>query len=325
MDFNYSYFSVEMSSEAFAAVNVPVSVFSVILNIMFVFCMVFPLNGTESLKQPLTVLLALLVGCNLAAHICILVMVFNNFFPSYVVWYLAPVIAVYIMLTSVNSSHWLNVCYCFQIIPVQRPYLIWLRRNIRIFMYPALIINAVVCLLGMSVNIAGTEINLNYNTTGQTTDWTKLRIAWKAGFWMTLSLFCLSLCVMLASCCVTVVFLWRHMKNMEMSRGSSSHRQRQITATIISIAVQAVLHVVCSALVVIDLIIIDISPWYFDMKCNMLCTVISLYSFGTSINMACSQSLFRQRAVRVWQKLFRPHTSSVTTVTRTVASDILSN
>uniref|UniRef100_A0AAR2JLP8 Taste receptor type 2 n=1 Tax=Pygocentrus nattereri TaxID=42514 RepID=A0AAR2JLP8_PYGNA len=227
---------------------------------------------------------------------------------------------------NVNSSHWLNVFYCFQILPVQRPSFIWLKRNIRIFMYSALVFSVVVCLLGMSVNTAGIFI-LYENTTENQTDWTGLDNAWSAGFWMTLGLFCLSLCVMLVSICATLVFLWRHMKNIEKSSSpvSSPRHQRQIRVTIISIAVQAVLHIICSALVVLDEIIIDISPWYFDMKNNILCTIVSLYSLGTTGNMGVSQSLFRQRAVHVWHKLFKPHSLPVSTIARTVSSDILSN
>uniref|UniRef100_A0AAR2IM81 Taste receptor type 2 n=1 Tax=Pygocentrus nattereri TaxID=42514 RepID=A0AAR2IM81_PYGNA len=270
------YFCFEMSGEAFGSVNVPVSVFSLILNIIFVFCLLFPHRGTKRLKQPLNILLGSLVGSNIAAHICILVMVVYNFLSptsikSLIIWWLVPVIAVYTMMISVNSSHWLNVFYCFQILPVQRPSFIWLKRNIRIFMYSALVFSVVVCLLGMSVNTAGIFI-LYENTTENQTDWRGLDNAWSAVFWMTLGLFCLSLCVMLVSSCATLVFLWRHMKNMEKSSSpvSSPHRQRQIRVTIISIAVQAVLHIICSALVVLDEIIIDISPWYLHHRLSVL-------------------------------------------------------
>ncbi|XP_037395054.1 taste receptor type 2 member 41-like [Pygocentrus nattereri] len=222
-------------------------------------------------------------------------------------------------MISINSSQWLNVFYCFQIIPVQRLYFVWLKKNLRIFISSALIVSAVVCLLGMSVNIADIEILFRYNDTDPKTDWIHLVNAQKSGFYMTLGLFCLSLCVMLASSSTTVVFLWRHLKNVGKNSGSfsSPRRQRHIRVTVISIVVQALLHVICSALVIIDELVIYVSPWYFDLGNNILCTIVSLYSFGTTINMSVSQSLFRQRTVYVWQKLFLPHSSSsVSTITQ---------
>ncbi|KAG9271598.1 taste receptor type 2 member 8-like [Astyanax mexicanus] len=283
---NTSPFSVKITSCVFASVNVPVSVSCLLLNIFYYFCLIVPQKGTEILKQPLKALLGSLLRCNVFIHISILVMVIIS-------------IVVYTMMISVNSSHWLNIFYCFQIIPVQHPYFIWLKKNIRVFIYSFLIINIAVCLLGMNGSIGYILI---FFADVNITDWTTVTrfiVSDEAAFCIKLGLYMLSFCVMLGSSCVTVVFLWRHIKNMEKNIGSCSspQRQRNIKLTIACISVQAFLHIICSALVIIDELLVFLLISDFDLNRNILCTVISLYSFATTINLGLSQSVFRQRAV----------------------------
>uniref|UniRef100_A0A3B1IPZ1 Taste receptor type 2 n=1 Tax=Astyanax mexicanus TaxID=7994 RepID=A0A3B1IPZ1_ASTMX len=262
----------EEHQSLYILLNVPVSVSCLLLNIFYYFCLIVPQKGTEILKQPLKALLGSLLRCNVFIHISILVMVVIS-------------IVIYTMMISVNSSHWLNVFYCFQIIPVQHPYFIWLKKNIRVFIYSFLILNIAVCLLGINVNI---EHTLLLFSDANITDWTttaRFIVSDETAFCIKLGLHMLSFCVMLGSSCVTVVFLWRHIKNMEKNIGSSC------------ISVQAFLHIICSALVIIDELLVFLLISDFDLNRNILCTVISLYSFATTINLGLSQSVFRQRAV----------------------------
>ncbi|KAL6484121.1 hypothetical protein MHYP_G00061660 [Metynnis hypsauchen] len=105
------------------------------------------------------------------------------------------------------------------------------------------------------------------------------------GFWIRLGVFLLSLCVMLASSCAVVLYLWRHMKNVEDSGLVSPRLQRQIKMTITGITVQALLHLLCSDGVIIFQIILQYTDMDVDWNGNILCTIISLYSFGTTVNM----------------------------------------
>ena len=73
------HFSVEMTNRAFHSVNVPFSAVSILLNILFVYCMVVPQQGSEQLKEPLKVLLSSLVGCNIIIHSCSFLIVLNEF------------------------------------------------------------------------------------------------------------------------------------------------------------------------------------------------------------------------------------------------------
>ncbi|KAL7882332.1 hypothetical protein AOLI_G00091810 [Acnodon oligacanthus] len=90
---------------------------------------------------------------------------------------------------------------------------------------------------------------------------------------------------MLASSCAVVLYLWRHMKNMEDSGLVSPRLQRQIKMIITGITAQALLHFLCSDGVIIFQIIIQYTELDVDWNNNILCTIIALYSFGTTINM----------------------------------------
>ncbi|XP_036430663.1 uncharacterized protein LOC118810743 [Colossoma macropomum] len=326
MVYNHSYslyFYVGMSAHTFASLNVPLSAVSILLNFFFVYCMVFPQKGAERLKEPLNVLLGSLVGCNTTIHLCSLFYVFHQFVLNTLImnWYTLIIVSdlilsimLYTMLTIVTSCHWKNMFYFCQIVPLQNSVFIWFKRNIRTLIYSALILNAIFYLFGMIVDIAYEIVRSHYdvaftlgNDTGDSL-WNSMQLNHSIGLanvWFTLLYFLLSLCVMLASSCATVLYLWRHMKNVEESGLVSPRLQRQIKMTITGITVQVLLHFLCSDGIIIVVIADKFSQENWDSDGFVLCTIISLYSFGTTINMGVCQSPFRQGVVNAWQKLLQ--------------------
>uniref|UniRef100_A0A3B4C720 Taste receptor type 2 n=1 Tax=Pygocentrus nattereri TaxID=42514 RepID=A0A3B4C720_PYGNA len=240
----------------------------------------YSMNGINNtltykrLKQPLKILLGILVGSNIAAHVCISLTVFLSTFVKDFVFY----IVVYTMMASITSSHLLNVFYCCQIISVQHPFFIWLKRNIKTVIYFALIVNTVLCLFGLSATLTAMSILNNYeNTTVTKIDWLGLSDTTQGVLWMGLSFFSFSLSVMLISSCLSVVYLWRHLRNMQESSSSftSPHRQRPIKSTIRGIILQALLHVICSFAVIINENLIKVLHWNFDCNSNITCMIVS--------------------------------------------------
>ncbi|XP_049341070.1 uncharacterized protein LOC125804981 [Astyanax mexicanus] len=322
MDYNRSevYVHISMSAESFAAVNVPLSAVGILINMFFVVCMVFSPQGAEQLKPLLKVLLGSLVGCNFAIFVCSCLIVFYVFVLWEVIldWITIVVISdlilnvmMYTMMTSVTCCHWMNMFYFCQIVPPQNPFLIWFKKNIRALIYSGLIFNAIFHLFGMSVDVAYAVVRLNfYNADNVSTEmkdemWNSVIVNRQikvVDYWTRIFCFLLSVCGMLVSSFATVLYLWRHMKNLEESGISSPRLQRQIKIIITGITVQAVLHFLCSDGILIDEIIAKYFSMAFDWNGYILYTFISLYSFGTTINMGISQSLFRQGAVHVWHQ-----------------------
>ncbi|XP_036430675.1 taste receptor type 2 member 42-like [Colossoma macropomum] len=323
MVYNYSYLYIAMSARVFAKVNMPLSAVSLLLNIFFIYCMVFPQQGAEQLKRTLKVLLGSLIACNITIHsssiltvLCefVLYNVINNWYIWYLMFDVILAVMMYTMMTIVTSCHWKNMFYFCQIVRLQHSVFIWFKRNIRAIINCALILNAILFLFGIIVELAYAVVRFNYQQLHNASDdvaealWNSVLINRKirlVDFWTRLGCFFLSLCVMLASSYATVLYLWRHIKNVEESGLVSPRLQRQIKMTITGITVQALLHFLCSD----GIILIQIIPKYYDVDLDwngyIICTIISVYSFGTSINMMVSQSLFRQRAVCIWQKLLQ--------------------
>lgn len=301
-----------MSCEDFASLNVPVSVFSILMNIFFIYCMVFQQYEQEQLKQPLNVLQGILVGSNITINVCTLLKVCIYFFQPYSKYFLVNIVVskcvVYTMMTSVTSSFWQNVFYYCQITPAQS-YFVWLKKNIRVLIYCALLINIIVYLFGLSLVCAFVVIiqsAASDNSTSIVSDTKFISIVetWNVVFSMTLVLLVLNLSGMSTSSCATVIYLRKHLKNMEESNTLSSPRfQRQIKMIINSIAIHAVLHFICSIGVLVDLYVSMYSDQTYDLNENILSTFVSFYALGTTITLGIAQSLFRQQVAYVWNKM----------------------
>lgn len=313
MDHNASMnLSFEMSYEDFTSVNVPVSIFSILMNIFFIYCLVFQQYHQEQLKQPLNILQGILVGCNIMISVCTLLRVCIHVLPAS--WgYLPQLVskcAVYTMMTSVTSSFWQNVFYYCQITPAQS-YFIWLKKNIRVFIYCALLINVIVYLFGLSfvsaIILIIQEAGNDNSTFAVFFTYSYLRdvaAAWSLVFFLTMVLLILNLCGMSISSCATVIYLWKHLKNMEVSNTTSSPRlQRKIRMTIRCIAIHAVLHFICSVGVTVDSCVCLYSELSFDENENVLCTIISFYALATTITLGMAQSLFRKEVAYAWRKM----------------------
>ncbi|XP_066542046.1 uncharacterized protein [Hoplias malabaricus] len=317
-----SYFSVAMSAKAFALVNVPSSAVSILLNIFFVYCMVVPQRGAEQLKNILKVLQGSLVACNITIHSCSILIVLCDFvirdltdvFMLYVLLHLIFYVMLYAMMTIVTSCHLKNTFYFCQIVPLQQSFFIWIKKNIRAFVYTALILNATFCLFCLAVDISSAIVVLNF-LSGQinsTDEFSAVLNSLQISSNIELvDIFCrlgymfLSIFVTLVSGSATVHYLWRHMKNVEESGLFSARLQRQMKMTIINITAQLLMNFLFSDGTVITEIVANFSAVFFDWNGYIICTLISLHSFVTTISMAVNQSAFRNGIVLVWQKFSR--------------------
>ncbi|XP_072542462.1 uncharacterized protein [Salminus brasiliensis] len=305
-------FSISMSREAFQSVNVPLSVVSILMDIFFVFCMLSQVPEQQRLKQPLNVLLGSLVGCNTALHFFTFLFVLSDFIDSlsesdsHVFYYFTAQCLLFTMRASVTSCLWLNVFYYCQIVPAQHPFLILLKRKIRHFVYAALILDKFFFLGEFIVNVAYDRYVMSqrssYTDRCNVTNINVICYALRTDIWLRLAYFLLSLCVMLASSCATISYLQRHMKSMETSCRSPPHLQSQIRVTITGI-VQTLLYFLCLVWLMLDHLAYNVTNADFDSRAYIICTVLSLYSFGTEINLGFGQAVFRQQVILIWQKL----------------------
>uniref|UniRef100_A0AAY4E3E0 Taste receptor type 2 n=1 Tax=Denticeps clupeoides TaxID=299321 RepID=A0AAY4E3E0_9TELE len=219
-----------------------------------------------------------------------------------------PILMMYFAETSLTSSVWLNVFYFTQIVPCQKSFFIWMKKNIKPIIYFMLVTDRSIYL---GENVASSYLffrahsNFSTNTENNTltnSTWVKINIYSFSCYTTKIVTLFLSLVVMVACSWATVCYLQRHMKNMEENRSSfsSPHLRSQIRVTVTGI-VQGVNYFICSAWISINNGIHFYYDPSYDDKFYISSFAISLYSLATTINLGVGQSLFRKRAADLWQ------------------------
>uniref|UniRef100_A0A672MQ89 Uncharacterized protein n=1 Tax=Sinocyclocheilus grahami TaxID=75366 RepID=A0A672MQ89_SINGR len=181
----------------------------------------------------------------------------------------------------------LNVCCYYQIVPVWRPFLIWMKKHIRLFVYLALFVDRLFFLSEFLV---------------ETTD-LGIYIFSHIDFWIRCCYFLLCLGIMLASSSATVVYLWNHIKRMEENASSFStlRKKQQMKVTILGI-IQGVLFFFASGWLMTEELFAYFTV-FMDQGGHLICTVMALYSLVTTILLGIGQSKFRLMAKNIGRKL----------------------
>uniref|UniRef100_A0A8C7WA33 Taste receptor type 2 n=1 Tax=Oncorhynchus mykiss TaxID=8022 RepID=A0A8C7WA33_ONCMY len=201
-------------------------------------------------------------------------------------------IMLYMASTSMSTSVWLNFFYYTQIVPAQQALFTWVKRNIKSIIYWGLFGD------GMFIITGFTSTNANPTDTASLT---VLLHTLTASECLKIIYVFFCLCVMLGSSCATVCYLHRHMKSMKESGSpfSSPRLHSQMRVTIAGI-LQGILFLFTALWIFIHYSSKVLSSTSFDD--NILYTVISLYKFGTTLNLGIGQAVFRQRAADICLK-----------------------
>eukprot|EP00063_Salmo_salar_P054277 XP_014029112.1 PREDICTED: taste receptor type 2 member 8 [Salmo salar] len=298
-----------MDELSYTVVNGLLAVFNILANLFFAFCLFCPPRGRDGLKQPVKLLLGFLVCCTTIFLVSLI--------TSECLWLLSEskestyvdAFVAFAAFTSMSTSVWLNFFYYTQIVPAQRALFIWVKRNIKIIIYWGLFVDRALFLFDLASDIYYVTItegndNITYTSTNDTvSDSTDgLFYTVKVCFYSKVFYMFFCLCVMVGSSCATVCYLHRHMKRMKET-GSTFfslrlHSQMRVTITGI---LQGILYFLCALWILTD-IFINIYPSSIKFDYNTYYTVISLYMFGTTVNLGIGQSVFRERAADIWLK-----------------------
>lgn len=294
----------------FVLVDTSVSVITIFVNIFLVICMFFPQEGTERLKQPLNVVLGTLIGCNITLQVCIFLYIIAIFYSTrFLVYGVIVEMLFFTMRTSVTSSLWLNVFYYYQIVPAHHPVSVYLKRNIQFFIYSSIIAEKIFFLFGFCGNIASSVLYDQlfysgfYTTQWNATKFDTMDFFLSVDMWLQCGYLSLCLCVMLTSSCATILYLQKHMKSMEGSSSSfsSPRLQRQMRVTITGI-IQTFLFFFCLVWMIVKELFELVFYQNIDSDGFIGCTVVCLFTFGTTLNLCVGQTIFRQRVFEIWQK-----------------------
>lgn len=274
----------------------------------FIFCLFFPRSGSKEIKQPLKILLSVIVVCAAILQIFFLQKMVMGSSALYTTLYrIINIILKDLVEISMTTTMWLNVFYFSQIVPAEKGPLKWLKTNIKLFIYCALIFDWAFLLSNGLFDIVS-HVKSAQNANNATANATHAVNKQAQGdstaiglFVCEISYLLLCLFVMMMTSVATVSYLRAHMKTVKDSDLSSSLRsQARVTITGI---IQTVLYSVCNAWIISYMIKTTFFETTFDKKSHVFYTIISIYSLGTALNLAVGQSVFRVRAAELWRKV----------------------
>uniref|UniRef100_A0A8C9TRK5 Taste receptor type 2 n=1 Tax=Scleropages formosus TaxID=113540 RepID=A0A8C9TRK5_SCLFO len=200
--------------------------------------------------------------------------------------------------STMSCGVWLRLFYYTKIVPAQRAFSVWIKRNIKTIVYCGLVEDRL--FLSLELFYAATTFSSlkNRNVTLSSMNETIIlfdNALYSTGTFSVLQLIYVIFFIgtMTLSGVGTLVYLCRHMKRMETSDSpfSSSRVKTQLRVTIMGI-IQTCLHAICFLLILLGWFHIE----YHLAGYRVVQTIYSLFSFGTIVNLGFGQSLLRHRA-----------------------------
>lgn len=289
--------SLDVREQFFLSITVPLFFFNLIGNSFFAYCLIF-----SKLKQPLKLLLELLVCCAIAflAQFCF-------FYPDLVKenedMFTGSWVGLRLIVHSTVACFvWLSFYYYIQIVPSQKTLQLWIKRNIRPFIYIALLLEEIFILFHGTIDAATWIIPTSYWNSSHTEHsgnalYTSSQVIFIINKLHLLG--CLS--IMSVSNFSTVHYLYKHMKRVALDSFCTPKMQSQMRATIAGIS-QYILFLFYFIYFSIDSItyrffsFVSLGP-FISLAFSFL------YMSGTTVNLAMGQTIFRQRAANVWKAL----------------------
>ncbi|XP_072770667.1 taste receptor, type 2, member 201, tandem duplicate 1 [Nerophis lumbriciformis] len=323
---------LEISMTQFLIINAPLGVFILAMNLFFLFCLGCP-QGTDRLKQPLRFLLELLIGSSSVYLVFLTLMMGNNKY-----WLVLFFMLQYSANISMSSYVWLSFCYFAHIVPARSAFFDWLKRNIKVTIFMVLLLDSLLylhycvvdiakCLISKPAvftdddNVTWDQIPDNNGTLNQILDnrtWNQIpdkNVTWNqipdssqlklyrfVVFIITRLHMLTSLCLMIFSNITTLRYLQGHMRTMTQNGISISRSRLQSWLRVCVTGIcQCVIFFSCAVFILLDSLTLKYAPFYFGT--NILSTVITLYIFGATVNLAVGQAVYRQRAAALWRAL----------------------
>lgn len=295
---------IGLGEQNFLLINVPLILISLTTNIFYASCLIF--CKTQRLKQPLKMLLVVLVWCSItycvsmALLFCVL-HIENHVEVVIVVWGFVDCY----MRNSMACSVLLNFYYYIQIVPLQRAFLIWVKRNIKILMYMVLLFDGIIFLFYSVISTADTFIHTITHVNGTLSEY------WNDGLLQAINV-CfiivevhtlLYLCIILVSSFSTALYLHRHIKTVTQGNiySATIQMKSQIRVTITGI-IQGVLFLLFATFTFLYSFTRKLSPhFYFSTGIHL--TVSTIYISGTTVNLGIGQAIFRQKVADTWKAI----------------------
>lgn len=292
-------------------INVAIGVFTTLVNFLFIFCFICPVQG-EQIKQPLMLLLGTLVSCITFFETSLLLQLLAyQVFRDVWVHLISYVMFILSLSTSMTSCVWLTFFYNTQIVPAKRAVSIWIKKNMKVIIYSIWLFEKMLCVFHVIMLTAPNIIRLHYlvrvNSTLtleiQSCNSPNLQYLYFFSSAVVKSHYYFCMCVMATSNCSTIIYLCKHMRRM-MINGQpvfSPQLRGQLRVTVTCV-LQGAMSMFCTVWSIKKYI--EQGIWaeaYINFQIEHL-TLIHLYMAGTTINLGVGQAVFRLRVADLWRR-----------------------
>lgn len=295
-------------------INVAIGVFTTLVNLLFIFCFICPVQG-EQIKQPLMLLLGTLVSCAAFFEMSLLLQLLAfQIFRDVWIQLISYIMFILSLSTSTTSCVWLTFFYNTQIVPVKRAVSIWIKKNVKVIIYSIWLCEKMFCVFHVIVLTAPNIIFLNrqhylvsVNSTLtleiQSYNLLYLQYLYFLSSAVVNSHYYFCMCVMATSNCSTIIYLCKHMRRM-MINGQpvfSPQLRGQLRVTVTCV-LQGSMSMFCTVWSIKKYI--DQGVWaeaYTNFQGEHF-TLIHLSMASTTINLCVGQAVFRQRVTDLWRR-----------------------
>lgn len=288
----------------FLWINSPLVLLNVIANGFYAFCLAFPQSSRAKLKQPLKTLLKFLVWSAISFLTYLLCMyevaILSN---SLVLYIVSWTLVLCNMHSNIMTSALLSFYYYIQIVPLQRAFFLWVKKNIKLVIYAVLLYQELFIFLNGLVSCVNLLSGFSKGCNDTLTD-SHLK---NTSFSSLVNFFVVKMhilaCLAIMTVCnfSLVYYLSCHIKNVVQGNVLTTKTGRQLRVTISSVF-QGVLYFGYCTFYFIGEVTYRFSSDYI-LGIWVMLTINMLYISGTTVNIGISQTEFRKRAARVWTAL----------------------
>lgn len=299
MDIDY----LDFGDEVFLWINSPLVLLNLVANSFYAFCLEFPRSSGAKLKQPLKTLLKFLVW-NAIAFLTYLFCMYEVVVlsSSPVLYIVSWTVVLCNVQGSIMTSALLSFYYYIQIVPFQRAFFLWVKKNIKLVVYTILLYQQLFILLNGLVNGVNLLSGFSKGCNGTLTD-RCLKNTNSSGLvsFFVIVLHILACLVVMTVCNFSLVhYLSCHIKNVAKGGVLTTKTGRQLRVTISSVF-QGVLYFVYCTLYFLGELAYIFSDYTLGIWVTL--TINTLYISGTTVNIGIGHTVFRKRAARVWRAL----------------------
>lgn len=295
---------VDFPGEVFLYINSPLVLLNLVANSFYAFCLAFPHSSVAKLKQPLKTLLKFLVWSSIAFLTYLFCMYEVTMCSSSPVWYIMSwIVVLYNVRTSIMTSALLSFYFYIQIVPLQRAFFLWVKKNIKLVVYAVLLYQQLFIFLNGLVNCVNLLSGFSKSCNGTLAD----SCLENTSFSNLVSFFAVTLhilaCLVIMTVCnfSLVHYLSCHIKNVAQGGILTPKTGRQLRVTISSFFQGVLYFVYCTFYFLGEFTYRFSSDYILGIWFTL--TVNTLYISGTTVNIGIGQTVFRKRAARAWRAL----------------------